>query len=96
MYMSTVPLADARARLSQIVEEAVRTHERVEITRNGTRAAVLMGASDYDVLLETLEILSDADLVRELSEAVTEASRGEVHTLDDVLKEMRAKGRAPR
>lgn len=93
--MTTIPLADARARLSQIVEEAVRTHERVEITRNGTRAAVLMSIDDYDVLMETLDILSDADLVRELNDAVAEASRGETHSFDDVLAEMQVQGRAP-
>ena len=63
------------------MEEAVRTHERVVITRNDTRAAVLMSADDYDVLLETLDILSDADLVRELNEAAAESALGESHRL---------------
>lgn len=94
--MTTIPLADARARLSQIVEEAVRTHERVEITRNGTRAAVLMSIDDYDVLMETLEILSDADLVRELNDAAAEGARGETHSFDDVLAEMQVRGRTPK
>lgn len=94
--MTTIPLADARARLSQLVEEAVRTHERVVITRNGTRAAVLMSVADYDVLLETLDILSEADLVRELNEAAAESARGESHSLEDVLADMRLHGRAPR
>jgi prevent-host-death family protein len=48
LYMTTVPLADARAHLSKLVDEAVRTHERVEITRNGQRAAILMSADDFD------------------------------------------------
>lgn len=44
MYMTTLPLADARAQLSKFVEEATSTHERIEITKNGHRAAVLIGA----------------------------------------------------
>mgnify|MGYP003811207623 CR=1 FL=1 len=49
----------------------MRTHERTEITRNGTRAAVLLGADDYDSMLETLDILSDATLVAELQRSST-------------------------
>ena len=94
--MTTIPLADARARLSQIVDEAVRTHERVEITRNGSRAVVMLSADDYDVLLETLDVLSDADLVRDLRDAVRELDAGEGFTLDEVVDGMRASGRPAR
>lgn len=88
LYMTTVPLAEARANLSRIVDEAVRTHERVEITRNGVRAAVVMSADDYDSLLETLDILADAELVQELREAMDELSRGDVLSTDEVLTEL--------
>ena len=64
--MTTVPLAEARAHLSHYVEEAVRTHQRIEITRNGSRAIVIVSAEDFDGLLETLDILSDAELIEVL------------------------------
>lgn len=92
--MTTVPLSQARAQLSRMVDEAARTHARVEITRNGSRAAVLLGADDYDVLIETLEVLSDADLVREIGIAMDQARRGDVLTTAEVLDGMRARGRA--
>ena len=92
---TTIPLAEARANLSRIVDEAVRTHERVEITRNGSRAAVLLSADDYDTLLETLDVLADEELVREIAQAQAEADRGEVYNLDDVVQSMRAAGRLP-
>jgi antitoxin YefM len=94
--MTTIPLSDARARLSELVDEAVRTHERVEITRNGRRAAVLLSADDFDSLQETLEILSDPQLMQELAEAEEQVARGEVYTLEEVEAEMRARGRLPR
>ncbi len=65
----TIPLSDARANLSKLIDEAVSTHQRVEVTRNGVPAVVLLSSDDYAALIETLEILSDADLVRDLSEA---------------------------
>lgn len=61
MYMSVLPLAEVRANLSKLVDSAVSTHERVEVTRNGRRAAVLLAADDYDALLETLDVLSSAE-----------------------------------
>ena len=62
--MTTLPLADARANLSKLIEDASTTHERIEITKNGRRAAVLLGADDYDALHETIAVLSDPDLLR--------------------------------
>lgn len=61
--MTTLPLADARAQLSKLVEDAATTHERFEITRNGRRAAVLLSADDYDVMQDTISVLSDSALL---------------------------------
>jgi prevent-host-death family protein len=70
--MSTLPLAEVRAQLSKIVDDAVRTHERVEITRNGVRAAVMLSADDYDGLMETLDILGDPELLDQIRVALVE------------------------
>ena len=40
--MSTIPLSEAKARLSEIADEVGRTHERVHITRNGREYVVLL------------------------------------------------------
>ena len=86
--MTIIPLAEARANLSRLIDETVRTHQRIEITRNGIRAAVVLSADDYDSLMETLGILADADLVAELRQAQLEANAGDVLALDDVLAEL--------
>lgn len=88
--MTTIPLAEARAQLSRLVEDAVRTHERTEITRNGVRAAVLLSADDYDALLETVDILADAALVHELREAMADLAGGRALSTDDVLADLPA------
>jgi len=67
--MITLPIAEVRANLSKLVEEAERTHQRVEVTKNGRRAAVLMSADDYDSLMETLDILGDVATMADLREA---------------------------
>jgi prevent-host-death family protein len=91
--MTTLPLAEVRARLSKLVEEAERTHQRVEVTKNGRRAAVLLSADDYDSLMETLDILSDAEAMVEIRQADSDIAAGRVSTLDEVMAEMRARGR---
>lgn len=62
--MTVLPIAEARANLSKLIDEASTTHERIEITKNGRRAAVLLGADDYDAMRETIAVLSDPDLLR--------------------------------
>jgi antitoxin YefM len=37
--MTMLPVADARSQPSKLIDQAVSTHERYEITRNGHRTA---------------------------------------------------------
>ncbi len=92
MYMTTLPIADVRANLSKLVEEAERTHQRVEVTKNGRRAAVLMSADDYDSLMETLDILGDAATMTDLREAASLTDEQWIPG-DVVRAELRAAGR---
>ena len=38
--MNTIPLSDAKARLSEIAEDVDRAHPRVQITKNGRTSVV--------------------------------------------------------
>ena len=84
MYMITIPLAEARANLSRLVDEATTTHERIEVTKNGRRAAVILSADDFDSIMETLDILGDSELVAAIAEGEAEIRREETSTLDEV------------
>lgn len=94
--MMTIPLAEARAQLSRLVDEAVRTHERIEVTRKGRRAVVILSADDYDSIMETLDILSDPELMHEIRQGEAELDAGEFSTLEEVTAELRDTGRLPR
>lgn len=93
LYMTTLPLAEVRAQLSRLVDEAQRTHQRVEVTKNGRRAAVLLAVDDYDSLIETLEILGDAEAMADIRESAQAGAGGVVYSLEEVETEMRARGR---
>ena len=93
LYMTTLPLADARAQLSKLVEDAATTHERFEITRNGRRAAVLLSADDYDVMQETISVLSDSALLAAHGAGQAEVASGEYLDADGLAALMRKAGR---
>lgn len=84
MKDETLPLADIKARLSEIVDRVQRRHERITLTRNGRPAAVLISPEDLEALEDTLEILSDPDAMREIEQARQEIARGEVLSADDL------------
>lgn len=74
MVMSeTLPLAQIKAHLSEIVDRIESEHERITLTRNGRPAAVLMSPDDLEALEDTLELLADPRARREI-----ERARGEI------------------
>ena len=75
--METLPLSEVKARLSEIAEEVERTHQRVNITRNGRSYVVLISAEDLEALEATLELLSDPAAMARISEAEADLAAGE-------------------
>ncbi len=94
--MTMVPVADARAQLSRLIDKAIATHERFEITRNGRRAAVLLSADDYDTLQNTIAVLSDAELLTAHHEGRAAIDAGDFLDADQLAHAMREAGRLPR
>ena len=82
--MMTVSLAEATVNLSKLVESALTTHERFEITRNGARVAVLIGADDFDSLVETLDVLSNLDETAAIRVGLAELDAGKVRSADEI------------
>lgn len=95
-YMTTLPVADARAQLSKLIDEAATTHERFEITRNGHRAAVLLSADDYDTLQDTIAVLADAELLAAHHSGQAAIAAGEHLDAEQLATAMRDAGRLPR
>ncbi len=91
--MTTLSVADARANFSKLVGSAAATHERFEVTRNGRREAVLIGADDYDAMIETLAILADTEMVAELRAGLDELAQGDTSSVEEVRSAMRQTGR---
>ncbi|GAA5195233.1 type II toxin-antitoxin system Phd/YefM family antitoxin [Rugosimonospora acidiphila] len=82
--MTVLPFTDARNRLSELIDEVARTHERVEITRHGHPVAVLMSADDLAALEESLEVLASPEAMRQLAESREAISAGDVLDADEL------------
>jgi antitoxin YefM len=82
MAMETTSLADAKNRLSELINAVQGTWERVTITKNGKPAAVLIAPEDLETLIETLEILSDQEAMAAIREA--SAGAGELTTGEEM------------
>jgi prevent-host-death family protein len=84
--MKTVPLAEVKANLSQLIDQVVKRDEQVLITRNGRPAAVLVSADEYDSLCETVAIRSDRELMAEIRRGLRGLKRGsKIYTLEELL-----------
>ncbi len=71
------PLADVKARLSELVALVGAQHERITVTVHGRPAAVLLAVDDLEALEETIAVLSDAAAMQALGKADAELARGE-------------------
>ncbi len=75
--MTTLPLSEVKARLSEIAEEVATTHERVQITKNGREYVVLVAAEDLEAMEATLELLADPEAQARLRVAEAEVAHGD-------------------
>jgi antitoxin YefM len=83
----TVPLSEAKDKLSALVEEADRTHAIIQITRHGHPSAVLMSADDLESLQETIHWLSQPGIREELDQARRDIAEGKTVSGDDLRRE---------
>jgi len=85
--VKTLPLSEAKDRLSRIVNEVADRDERVMITRNGRPAAVMMSSSEFDSLLATLDLLSDPEIMAQIASSKRAMRRAPLYTLDELFRE---------
>lgn len=76
-----MPLGEAKNRLSEVVDTVEREHARMVITKHGRPAAVLMSIDDLESLEETLDIVTDAQLMSDLREAEADRAAGRIEVL---------------
>lgn len=77
------PLTTFRANVASFVDQVRQTGRPLVLTQHGKSAAVLLGAKDYEDLIEEIEVLRDIQISeRELAEG-----KGVPH--EQVVQELR-------
>lgn len=84
-----IPISDVRAKLPDLVDKVNKKLDRVTITVNGKPKATLISAEELDSLEETLEILSNPKLMKDLKKAEKEIDEGKYITLEELQKELK-------
>ena len=81
--MRILPLAEVKAKLSQLVADIATTDEEVTITKNGQATAVLVSYEEFESWQETLAVLSDRELVKEIHRGIQQLQQGRGKLLTD-------------
>jgi len=79
-----LPFTEARNRLSDLLDEVERTHDRIEITRHGRAVAVLISPDDLAAIEETLEVLGNRETMRQLAASRAAVEAGDVLDADEL------------
>lgn len=74
-------LRDVKNRLSEVVDQVEREHDRVVITRHGKPAAVVISTDDLASLEETLEVMSRPKLIAQVRDSLADLAAGEAEVL---------------
>ena len=79
------PVTEFRANASAVLDQLQATQRPVILTQHGRSAAVLLGVSAYEALVEELALL------RDIKTSDAQAARGQVRSHAATAKRLRAK-----
>ncbi|MCF2947949.1 type II toxin-antitoxin system Phd/YefM family antitoxin [Paraglaciecola aquimarina] len=68
--MDTVSVNQFREKLKTFVEQVVTSHVPIKVTRRAGEAFVVMSADDWEREQETLYVLQNSSLLKQISESV--------------------------
>jgi prevent-host-death family protein len=94
----TLPISDVKTHLPELMTGVEEREEEIVVTRNGRPAAVLVNFEEYERLKATLDVLSDANLMRQIRASRRYfAAGGKGVPLEQVLGEpLKKPGKRPR
>lgn len=89
MHMYTqIPIIKARDRLTSLPEELAEEPGAIAVTRRGEPVLAILPWDLYESIMETLEILSDEELMASLRQSIKEVSEGKAVSWNRAKKEL--------
>lgn len=85
--MRTLPLTEAKSKLSGLVDRVRKLNEPVVITKNGRPVAVLVSHDEFESWQETLAIRRDPEFMKEIRRGLRDlkAGKGKLYSIDELL-----------
>lgn len=82
---SYVPITQAKAKLLDMVRQLGDTNETIAITKNGVPEAVMLSMRKFEGFLETIDILSDSEMIKQLQGSAEDVKSGRLIDLDEAF-----------
>lgn len=83
-----MPISDARREFNRLPERFLKSDTTIEVTRQGESIMAIMPWHTYDAIRETLEIMTDPELMEKLRESIRQAEAGELIPWEEAQKEL--------
>ncbi|OGJ62989.1 hypothetical protein A3C37_02265 [Candidatus Peribacteria bacterium RIFCSPHIGHO2_02_FULL_53_20] len=85
----TLSATQARKQFFKLLEEAGKSGANIKITFEGHPSLVLLSEEEYEGWLETLEIMSDPELVQDIAEGIRDMKAGRTIPLAEIERQLR-------
>lgn len=81
-------VSQARDNLYDLIEEAGSNSRRFVISHHGRPTAVVLSVDELEGLEETIDIMSNSKLMKDINQAKKDRNEGRVYTLEEVVKDL--------
>jgi len=86
-FQEILPITKVKRNLLDIIKRMEQEETTIALTKNGEPVSVMMPLSRYEALLETIDILSDKQIVKSLEQSKTDFNSKRVFSHDEVWED---------
>ena len=86
-FQQILPVTKVKRNLLDILKRMEEEEATIALTRNGVPVGVMMTLSRYEALLETIDILSDKQILRSLEKSKKDFKAGKVFSHEEVWED---------
>jgi antitoxin YefM len=86
-YSETVSASQAKTHFSKLLKRVREQRESFVISQRGKVEGILLSIEEYESLIETLEILSDRELMRSIDKGRMDDESAKLYSFDETFNE---------
>jgi len=86
-FQEILPVTKVKRNLLDIIKRMEEEETTIALTRNGEPVSVMMPLSRYEALLETIDILSDKQILKSLEKSKIDFTSKRIFSHDEVWKD---------